>query len=206
MFVLNRYLKILTVLVISLFVYACDNPKLDPIPKNGTILAFGDSLTLGVGTTKAKSYPAVLAALSGLNVVNAGVSGETTDIGLARLAPELERTAPDLVILIEGGNDILRNRSHASIKQNLKKMIELAQSRGVPVVLIGVPMKNVFYDAAPLYEELADQYELVYNGSLIAELLHSPALKSDQIHFNEKGYRKMAESIYTLLENNGILP
>ncbi|MCW8996080.1 MAG: GDSL-type esterase/lipase family protein, partial [Psychromonas sp.] len=189
----------------TLLLNACDAPKLKTIAKGGTILAFGDSLTLGVGTTKFKSYPAVLAELSGLNVINAGVSGETTDRGLKRLPMELERTFPDLIILIEGGNDILKNRSQSAIKQNLKRMIEIAESRGIPVVLIGVPKKSLFSDSAPLYEELAEHFKLVYDGELIADLLRSPSLKSDPIHFNEKGYQKMAESIYTLLENNGAL-
>lgn len=202
---LNRYLKIISALVVTVFLYGCDSPKLDPVPNGGTILAFGDSLTLGVGTTKSNSYPAVLANLTGLKVINAGVSGETTDKGLVRLPLELARTLPDLIILIEGGNDILRNKNESVIKQNLKQMIALAKNRGIQVVLIGVPRKSVFYDAAPLYEELAEDFELVYDGTLIADLLHNPSMKSDQIHFNDKGYHNMAQSIYTLLKNNGAL-
>jgi lysophospholipase L1-like esterase len=159
-----------------------------------------------VGTTVTHSYPAVLADLSGLNVINSGVSGETTDRGLKRLPQELDRAIPDLLILIEGGNDILQNRSLSTVKKNLKAMIELAESRGVPVVLIGVPKKALFSDSAPLYDELAEDFQLVFDGDLIAELQRSPSLKSDRVHFNEKGYRRMAESIYRLLRENGALP
>lgn len=206
MYRLNKSIKILSVLVFTILLNGCNDPKLDPIEKGGTILAFGDSLTDGVGTTRSRSYPAVLADLTGLNVINAGVSGETTDRGLERLPVELERSSPDLVILIEGGNDILRNISHSVIKQNLRVMIEMSQSRGIPVVLIGVPKKSLFSSSAPFYEELAEDFDLVYDGSLIVDLLRDPSLKSDQIHFNEAGYQEMAESIHDLLENSGALP
>ncbi|NNM14640.1 MAG: arylesterase, partial [Gammaproteobacteria bacterium] len=88
---------------------ACGAKPLSPLSQNATIVAFGDSLTQGVGTTRDKSYPAVLAEISGRNVINAGISGETTTEGLGRFASVLEQNAPELVILIEGGNDILRN-------------------------------------------------------------------------------------------------
>jgi lysophospholipase L1-like esterase len=109
------------------------------------------------------------------------------------------------LILIEGGNDILQNKSEPAIKSNLRKMIELAQSRGIPVVLIGVPQKRLFSDSAPLYQELAQDYQLVFDGDLIGSLIRSPSLKSDHVHFNTQGYRKMAESIYELLSDNGAL-
>ncbi|MFT7560188.1 MAG: acyl-CoA thioesterase-1 [Flavobacteriales bacterium] len=203
---INKHLQIFTVLIITLLLNGCGEPKLSPITQGGTILAFGDSLTVGVGTKRSKSYPAVLAELTGLNVVNAGVSGETTDRGLERLPMEIDRTTPDLIILIEGGNDILQNKKLSHLKQNLTLMIELAENRGIPVILIGIPKKSLFSNSAPLYEELAEQFNLVYDGNLIADLIRSPSLKSDQIHFNEKGYRKMAESIFALLEDNGALP
>ncbi|MEQ6918214.1 GDSL-type esterase/lipase family protein [Halomonas aquatica] len=206
MFHLNRVFKFLAVLVVTVLLNGCNDPKLDPIARGGTILAFGDSLTEGVGTTRSRSYPAVLADLTGLNVINAGVSGETTDKGLERFPVELERSSPDLVILIEGGNDILRNKSHSSIKKNLRMMIEMAESRGIPVVLVGVPKKSLFSSSAPFYEELAEDFDLVYDGSLIVDLLRNPSLKSDQIHFNEAGYQEMAESIHALMKNNGALP
>lgn len=185
--------------------FGCSGPGLQPIPKDGTILAFGDSLTVGVGTTSENSYPAVLAELTGLEVINAGVSGETTDKGVSRLAEELDNFSPDLVIILEGGNDFLQNQNQSMTKTNIKRMIETAKSRGVQVVLIGVPQKKLFSNSAPLYEELADDFQLVFDGTLLAGLLRSRALKSDYIHLNEKGYRTMAESIYKLLKENGAL-
>ncbi|WP_245828661.1 GDSL-type esterase/lipase family protein [Solemya elarraichensis gill symbiont] len=155
-----------------------------------------------MGAGKQDSYPSVLAELSGLAVINAGVPGETTGGGVKRLPAELERHSPDL-LLIEGGNDILKNRNHDSIKATLSAMIQAAKSRGVQVVLFGIPRKNLFSGTAPFYQELADEHQLVFDDSLVSDLLHTSSLKSDQVHLNKAGYRKMAESIYELLQEKG---
>ena len=169
------------------------------------IVAFGDSLTEGVGTNKENSYPSVLAKLSGLNVINSGVSGETTSEGLVRLPYVIEEYKPSLLILLEGGNDILQNQSPRTIEQNLEKMILMARNQGIQLVLIGVPEKSLFSSSAPFYNDLAEKYDLVFDSSLIASLLRSPSKKSDSIHFNEEGYALLAEGIYDLLLDNGAL-
>ena len=183
----------------------CGGDALSPLPDDGVILAFGDSLTAGVGVSAARSYPSVLAELTGLRVVNAGVSGEVTAAGLRRLPGELSRATPNLLILLEGGNDILRNGSSTSTKANLAAMIEIAQASGTEVVLIGVPEKNLFSSSAPYYEQLASEYSVVFAPKIVARLLRSPAMKSDPIHFNEHGYRALAEAIHELLVDNGAL-
>ena len=193
-----------TVIVWALLLLtACSRVELKPIPPHGVILAFGDSLTVGVGTEKSKSYPAVLSALSGREVINAGVSGEVTANGLARLDTILENTTVDLLILLEGGNDILRNHNLQQTQENLAQMIALAQRYGIDVVLVGVPEKKLFSSVAPFYRELADTYPVVFEGELMGNLLRQPQYKSDAIHLNEKGYRLMAESLYDLLVERG---
>ena len=194
-----------TWLVIVGMLLGCGPPGLEPLPPASTVLAFGDSLTLGVGVARAKSYPAILAELTGLNVVNSGVSGETTDLGVSRLRNELDRTQPKLLILAQGGNDILRNRDFKEIKSNLSAMIAIAKRRSIPVVLLGIPKKSLLSNSAKFYKELAQENQLIFDGKLVAKLLRNPAYKSDLIHFNEKGYRIMAESIYKLLAHNGAI-
>ena len=190
---------ILLILILS----SCGDKKLQPLSSDGIILAFGDSLTLGVGTSLEFSYPSQLARLTGLQVINSGVSGEVTDDGLIRLKEVLETLQPDLIILLEGGNDILRNKPFDSIESNLSKMILLAQKDNIPVILIGVPKKNLFSDTAPFYSELADQHQLIFDGEIISELLRSRSMKSDSVHFNQQGYRKLAENIHQLIVDNG---
>ena len=186
-------------------ILGCSEQKLAPLQQGDVILAFGDSLTAGIGADENQSYPSVLAELSGLEVINAGISGETTQEGAERLAQELDAHQPALLILIEGGNDILRNRSAASIKRDLASMIDTAKASGVPVVLIGVPQKKLFSSSAPWYRELAEEHGLVFEGEVIGSLMRSPSMKSDPIHFNAEGYRAMAEAIYELLKDNGAL-
>ena len=193
------------VLIIVLFFTACDRIELNLIPADGIILAFGDSLTVGVGTKKSKSYPSVLAELSGRKVINAGVSGETTTKGLERLRHILANTNVSLLILLEGGNDILRNQNLKETKNNLAHMIEIAQSYGIDVVLVGVPENKLFSDVAPFYEELAQEYTLVYEADVISDLLWQPKYKSDAIHFNTEGYRQLALSLHALLVKHGAL-
>jgi acyl-CoA thioesterase I len=202
---ISSYAIRIAMVFVVVLLQSCGEQELTPIPANGTILAFGDSLTVGVGVDRQNSYPSVLAELTGRQVTSAGVSGEETTGGLARLPNVLEQARPSLIILLEGGNDILRNRSAGRIKQNLAAMIEVAQRSGVEVLLIGVPAKNLFSDTASLYRELADQYQLVFEDELIADLLRDRSYKSDSIHFNEKGYRLMAESIHELLVDHGAL-
>lgn len=199
------FIKLAAIVLAALFLQGCSDPKLSFVPEGSTILAFGDSLTLGVGTDKMNSYPSVLSALSGRQVVNAGVSGETTERGLARLPEQLSQTNPDLLILLEGGNDILRNNDFAATKRNLAAMIELAQNRGVQVVLLGVPEKRLFLGVAPFYADLAEDYQLVFEDQLVATLLRNSDYKSDPIHLNAKGYRVLAEKIHELLQDNGAL-
>ena len=202
---INTYFKLITIIFCGLIVQACNDAKLTPIPHNATILAFGDSLTYGKGVEEEQSYPSVLAQLSNREVINAGLSGETTQQGLARLAEVLEENQPNLMILREGGNDILRNHNLNNTKQNLASMVEIAQSFGVQVVLIGVPEKKLFSNSAKIFPELAEQYGLVFDGELIASLLRSPKYKSDSVHFNELGYEKMAQLIFERLKSEEAL-
>ena len=200
------FIRWLWVFVIALNLSACSGaPSLSYLPENAVILAFGDSLTAGIGASAANSYPSVLSQLAERNVVNAGVSGEETAQGVKRLAGVLKQVNPDLLLLLEGGNDILRNRDLRRTKQNLAAMIELAHSMEIEVVLIGVPEKRLFSSVAPLYEELADQYKIVLIDNLLASLLRKSQYKSDAVHLNKQGYRVMAESIYAVLVDRGAL-
>ena len=197
---------IVVLFILALLIQGCgERQRLGRISTEATILAFGDSLTLGVGTDIRHSYPSVLSRLSGRKVVNAGISGELTEQGLARLDYVIDKTRPDLMILLEGGNDIIRNHNLQQTKQNLTAMIAMAREKGVQLVLIGVPQKQIFSDVAPFYKELAEEHKLVFDGELIANLLHKRSYKSDMVHLNKTGYQKMAEAIHQLLRENGAL-
>ena len=199
---IQRYKLLATSLSFFLF-QGCGSPKLEAIPANGTILAFGDSLTAGYGVEKAQSYPSVLAELSDRTVINAGISGETTTEGLARLPDVLAQTKPDLLILLEGGNDILRSQDLDQTEANLSAMIELAESQDIEVVLVGVP--NRLAKVTPFYKDLAAEHDLVFAPELVGTLIREESYKSDSVHFNAQGYRLMAEGLHKLLDESGAL-
>ncbi|MFG0833761.1 GDSL-type esterase/lipase family protein [Aeromonas bivalvium] len=190
---------------LCLLLVACGEPGFRPLAARETILAFGDSLTEGRGAPPAQSYPSVLASLSGHPVINGGVSGELSQAGRARLPGLLAEHRPGLVILLEGGNDILRGTGEAALKANLAAMIAAVQGSGAQLLLVAVPRKSLFADGAPLYGELAQEYGLVLDNDTMGELLRSPALKSDAVHLNGEGYRALAERLHRLLQARGAL-
>ncbi len=185
-----------------MLIIACSKPYFTKLPDDGVILAFGDSLTAGNGTSSENSYPSVLSQISGHKVVNAGISGETTEQGAARFAQVLQETHPRLVILMEGGNDILRNISPQDTKRNLESMIKQAQLQQVQILLVGIPSKSLFSSHAEFYDDLAKQYNLLLDGNSVAKLEKLPEYKSDEVHFNQQGYKVLAERFYALLKKN----
>ena len=203
---LKRLALLVAIVTFVLSLVSCSgDPELKPLPQNATVLAFGDSLTAGLGVSKDQAYPAVLQTLSGRTVINAGVSGELTIDGLKRLPDLIDKHDPQLLILLEGGNDILQNRSLASAKANLSAMITFAKNQGLDVVLVGVPKKSLFAGTADLYFELAEEHQIPLEDSIISSLLKQPAMKSDSVHFNRAGYSALAEALYGVLGDSGAL-
>ncbi len=201
---MNKVLVFFTVLLLS----ACNNtqPVFTKLSTNATILAFGDSLTYGTGATKADSYPAILSELSSRQVINAGIPGEISQDGLARLPSLLDEIQPELLILIHGGNDILRKHPLEKTAENLKQMILAANHRNIRVIMLGVPKPGLFLmSSAEIYQQVADEHQTPIDIETLPNILGSNQLKSDAIHPNRDGYRVMAENIYSLLVNTGAL-
>lgn len=201
---MKNYLPVLG--MICLLVNGCsDRPELPPLASDDVILAFGDSLTNGTGASAEESYPAVLAELSGRQVINEGVPGEVTDEGLKRLPGVLEEYEPQLLILCHGGNDFLRQMDMARMEANVRGMIRLAQDQNIPVILLGVPKPGLFLAAAEVYQNIAADTGVIFIEDLIPDILGDKALKSDTVHPNQAGYRMLAEGIYKVLQDAGAL-
>ena len=196
------------VLLLGLILLKQENPKpiyTDSLDKQGLILAFGDSLTYGKGAPQ-QSYPVQLQKLIGLKVVNAGISGETSSRGLLRLPTLLQEYHPSLVILCHGGNDLIQKKSKEILKSNLIKMIQLSKNSGAQVLLVAVPnFKMIRFSTESLYEEIADQEEVLFEGDVLAKIENTNELKSDRIHPNAKGYALMAETFAELLREKKII-
>jgi len=198
----SRFAAFLLALVIA----ACGaRTRLEPLPREAVLLAFGDSLTYGTGAAEAESYPAQLESLIGRRVVRAGVPGEVTAQALARLPGALDESAPRLVLLCIGGNDFLRRLGNEQAERNVRAMIELARRRGIDVLLIGTPEPGLFPSPPAFYAAVAKDLHIPYEGEVITEVLKDARLKSDPIHPNAAGYRVIAERVAAVLRKNGAL-
>ena len=195
-------MRIVVLALLVLFAACSKTPQLAKLPNDAVILAFGDSLTFGTGATPETSYPAVLEKLIGRRVISGGVPGEITSEGLERLPDVIEEEKPNLLILCHGGNDLLRKIGEGQAESNLRAMITLAKSKGIPVVLIAVPKPGLTLTAPASYEKIATDMQLPIESGILRSILTSSDLKSDAVHPNAAGYQKMAEAVAALLKSS----
>ncbi len=174
------------------------------------IVAFGDSLTSGLGVGAEEAYPAQLqrrldAAGLRFRVINAGVSGDTTAGGLRRVAWALQ-SKPAVVILELGGNDGLRGLSLQETRVNLARIIEEFRRASVTVVLAGMklpPNYGAEYTAEfeSIYPALAKQYRLALIPFFLDKVAGSESLnQADGIHPTAAGYRLIVERVLETLK------
>ena len=194
------------ILFIFFLVVSCsDQPRLKPLSADATILAFGDSLTYGTGTSRDKTYPAILEILTRRKVINAGVPGEISKAGLLRLPNLINKYHPKLVIICHGANDILHKLDINQTQDNIQQMITLAKQNNIQVILIAVPEFDLFLNASPIYQILAENNQLVIDKNSLSNIIGDNQLKSDYIHPNTKGYQLLAENISLLLKQAGAI-
>lgn len=191
---------------------APEHPAGVPPPKavaRPRIVMLGDSLTAGLGLSSDQAYPALLQQrldASGFKyeVVNAGVSGDTSAGGLSRLDWALEGDVRLLVVAL-GGNDALRALPAEELKQNLSHIIERAQARHIAVVLAGMEAPRNFgrdYIVAfhQVYPSLARQYHVALVPFLLEGVAMDPALmQPDGLHPNPAGEPKVLENVWPVL-------
>jgi len=193
--------------VLALLLAGCgERPRHGVVPAGATVVALGDSLTYGTGAEPASSYPSVLAALSAWNVVNAGVPGETAAQGCDRLPGLVAEHRPALVLVLLGGNDFLRRRPDAGVKDALAACAASARDAATPLVLIPVPRMGLSgLSDAPLYAEASRTLGVPLVDAGLSDLLGQSAMRADAIHLNAAGYRAMAERVAQGLRAEGLL-
>lgn len=201
----SGYSFAVTVVMLAALAAGCRDrtPRLQPLPAHAVILAFGDSLTAGNGAPRASSYPVILQQLTGWQTINAGAPGEISAEGVIRLPGLLQRYHPDLVVLCHGGNDLLRRIAHQSTAAHLASMIEMIRKSGAQVVMLSVPQPGLLLRSADFYQEVADHYQIPLENKILTSILRDNALKSDMIHPNAAGYKRMAEAVAAVLERSG---
>lgn len=164
------------------------------------IVCFGDSLTYGYGASQGMDYPTRLEEMTGIEIINAGVSGNTTADGLARLEDDVLDYEPDVVLITLGGNDLKNRVSVDTARANLLSIIQRIQAAGAMVVLGGVDIPLYGKGYAQMYESLARQTGSVLVPNILEDIFGNPELMSDSIHPNDKGYEIMAGYFYKALE------
>lgn len=168
-------------------------------PSAGTdIIAFGDSLVVGAGATSGNDFISLLSKKIGQDIINLGVSGNTTADGLARIN-QLDPYNPKVVLLLFGGNDHLKKVPIEMTFENLGKIIEHVQSRGAIVLLFGVK-GNLFGDKfKSKFEKLREKYGTAYVSDVLDGLFGKNEFMADPIHPNDAGNRVIAERVYPVL-------
>lgn len=158
------------------------------------VIAFGDSLTAGYGAAPGEDYPSRLSTIAGVTVQNAGVSGDTTESALSRLDEVIARN-PRIVIVGLGGNDFLRRVDLSTTEANLRTIVRRIQTAGAMVVLLGFRFPSLSGNYEDMYERVADEERALLVEGTLKGILNNPALKSDEIHPNARGYELMATRI-----------
>lgn len=177
-----------------------EDHRLRLLATDATILALGDSLTVGAGGNS--SYPDLLSAAISREVIQGGVSGDTAAGALKRLPALLRKHRPHLTIVCIGGNDFLRRIPREQTKQALREIVSTLKDHGSEVLLLGVPAPALGFglSPAPLYEELAAEFAVPLERQTLSDLLYDNQYKSDAIHLNSRGYQLLTEAIVTKLK------
>ncbi len=185
------------------------------VPADGAapvILVFGDSISAGYGLPRVEQgWVALLQARLkdqgyGYQVVNASVSGETTEGGLARLPRALNLHHPAIVVLELGGNDGLRALPAGQMRDNLSRMAGLAEAAGAKVALLGMRMPPNYgpqYAAqfSQAYSDLARDKRLPFVPFVLAGIATTPGLmQADGIHPNEAGQPQLLDNVWPTLK------
>ena len=188
-----------------------DKKTAQPVPPGSTVLALGDSLTFGTGASAETCYPTVLAVLTGWNVVNAGVPGDTSAQALARLPALLAEHQPKLVIVSIGGNDFLRKLPESDTRTHVHAICKQSLAAGAQVLLVAVPRATVAAALGQmtdhvLYAEVSKDLKIPLQREAWGEVLAQPDLRADAVHANARGYAQFARSVQSTAAAVGLLP
>lgn len=163
------------------------------------IVCFGDSLTFGTGASEGRDYPSVLEKLTGVEVINAGVPGNTTENALERVDEDVLAYEPDVVLITLGGNDLKNRVGEPTARANLTTIIQRIQASGAMVILGGIEIPLYGKGFADMYQSVGEQTGSVLISNIFEGIFGNPKMMSDYIHPNDKGYEVMAGYFYEKL-------
>ncbi len=163
-------------------------------PSSVTVVAFGDSITAGVGTSGSNDYVSVLSNRTGVSIINAGRPGDTTASALARIDSAVLSRDADIVIVFLGGNDLLQSVPVQQRIANITAIVQQIRSDGAAVILVGVGSGALdpFEGALP---GIASQTSSTLVPAVLDGIFGVPNLMADLIHPNNAGHAIIADRI-----------
>jgi lysophospholipase L1-like esterase len=184
---------VLTILVLAgFFVLRPERPV--EIDRTKKVVAFGDSLVFGVGSQKGGGFVSVLSERLGVEIINKGISGNTTEDGLSRI-DEIFALEPDVVVLLLGGNDALRRIPEAQTFANLKNIIIQLKAKNIQVLLLGVRGGLLGDSFKDNFKTLSKETGTPLVSDVLDGLFGDSRYMSDGIHPNDLGYGKIADRV-----------
>ena len=194
------YIILGLLIILAIFYFSRSKPITNYPSQGKDIIAFGDSLVAGYGSTQGNDFVSLLSKKIGEPIINLGNSGDTTADGVARIN-ELDKYNPKVVLLLLGGNDRLRKVPIVETHKNLAILIENIQKRGAVVLLLGVK-GGLFNDVfGKEFKNLRDTYRTAFVSDVLSGLFGNDKYMSDEIHPNDIGYQMIADRIYPVLVN-----
>ena len=184
-------------------------PSVAALKSDARVLALGDSLTMGYGATPEQAWPTRLAQLTGWQVDNEGVSGDTSAGALQRLEALLATNSYDAVLVGIGGNDMLRGISQQTTKDHVTAIVRKALAHTPYVAVIATPAPEPLratvgaLSDADFYEVVAKAEKALLIPDVYATVLSDAALRSDRIHANAQGYAVVAQKLADKLKAAG---
>ncbi len=192
--------SVIVIVIVGYLIFS-GSSKVTNYPSKGTdIIAFGDSLVQGVGSSKGNDFVSVLARKIGRPIINLGISGNTTADGVKRLS-EIDKYNPKVVILLLGGNDYLKKVPKVDTFNNLQTIIDHVHKRGSIVVLLGVRGGLLVDNFKGDFADLSDKNNTVFVPNVLDGLIGNDKLMSDAIHPNDLGYKIIADKVYEVLKD-----
>jgi acyl-CoA thioesterase-1 len=165
-------------------------------PTAGTaVIAFGDSLVQGHGASPGRDFVSLLSQRLAVPIINAGRGGDTAASALTRLDRDVLARDPRVVIVLLGGNDVLRRVPVDRTFADLGTLVARIRERGAAVVLVGLSVGFVTDPYGREYAALAERTASAYVPDILDGILHDQARMADAIHPNDEGHRIMAERI-----------
>lgn len=165
------------------------------------VVAFGDSLTEGIGATDARGYVTRLSERYGIDILNRGIRRHQTKQLLARVETDVLPYKPKLVVMTVGGNDVLRGVPFETFSQNLSELFQIFKDNNIHVLYLGVTTSRFGDDNKEALAELCAQFDNVtYVPNILDGILFHPLRLSDIIHPDDAGYEIITDKVAPVFE------